>query len=78
MRYQHQNQLRYIVRGRPSACIDPEVKRSKDGFVKRDEHHAHTSLGVWHILRFLLVAGGGKCLQCFDTVGWAAERASGV
>jgi len=34
----------------------------------------HSSLCLLYVVLFNIVS----CLQCFDTVGWAAERASGL
>ena len=63
------------------------------GLRKGDEHLAYTPHGAWHTLPILakhcnifqqsqpeLVHFRCTvfCLQCFDAVGWAAKRASGL
>jgi len=30
------------------------------------------------IYRIIVIVAGCMCLQCFDTVGWASGRASGL
>jgi len=32
----------------------------------------------WSYVLFPVIGSIGKCLQCFDAVGWAAGRASGL
>ena len=51
--------------------------------VRRDAVRRLGQLGLWVVCMTLyegrhLGAAGGVCLQCFDAVGWAAGRASGL
>ena len=43
---------------------------------QRDERPPNAPLRVWHTLRFTFAVA--DTLQCFDTVGWATGRASGL
>jgi len=60
-----------------------DKNRLRDHFIDNMSHLAHDKSGIFslqHQVNILNITNEilNNCLQCFDAVGWAAGRASGL